>query len=122
MSYPTRGRGRSVPKWTNVYALWLGRGPPRLDSGRPARLVEVDERINSKAHLATAIGMEAIARHGRRVRFLSTVELVNQLEVEKAAGRQGLALPPARQALRDHQCGTKHQPELHRVVGHLRRR
>ena len=33
--------------------------------------------------------MEAIARHGRRVRFLSTVELVNALELEKAAGKQG---------------------------------
>lgn len=42
-----------------------------------------------KTHLATAIGVEAIARHGRRVRFLSTVELVNALELEKVAGKQG---------------------------------
>jgi DNA replication protein DnaC len=42
-----------------------------------------------KTHLATAIGIEAIQRHGRRVRFLSTVELVNLLELEKAAGKQG---------------------------------
>ncbi|MDP4918202.1 MAG: ATP-binding protein, partial [Haliea sp.] len=39
--------------------------------------------------LATAIGVEAIQRHQRRVRFLSTVELVNTLEQEKAAGKQG---------------------------------
>ncbi len=44
---------------------------------------------SGKTHLATAIGVEAIQRHGRRVRFLSTVELVNALEQEKAAGKQG---------------------------------
>lgn len=42
-----------------------------------------------KTHLATAIGIEAIQRLGKRVRFFSTVELVNQLELEKAAGKQG---------------------------------
>lgn len=42
-----------------------------------------------KTHLATAIGVEAIQRNRRRVRFLSTVELVNALEQEKAAGKQG---------------------------------
>ena len=42
-----------------------------------------------KSHLATAIGVEAVQRHNRRVRFLSTVELVNALEQEKAAGKQG---------------------------------
>ncbi len=42
-----------------------------------------------KTHLATAIGVEAVRRHHRRVRFLSTIELVNALEQEKAAGRQG---------------------------------
>ncbi len=42
-----------------------------------------------KTHLATAIGVEAILHHQRRVRFLSTIELVNTLEQEKAAGKQG---------------------------------
>jgi DNA replication protein DnaC len=42
-----------------------------------------------KTHLATAIGIEAVQRHHRRVRFLSTVELVNALEREKVAGRAG---------------------------------
>jgi DNA replication protein DnaC len=42
-----------------------------------------------KTHLATAIGIEAIQKLGRRVRFFSTVELVNALEQEKASGRQG---------------------------------
>lgn len=42
-----------------------------------------------KTHLATALGVEAVTRHGKRVRFYSTVELVNALEQEKAAGRAG---------------------------------
>ena len=42
-----------------------------------------------KTHLATAIGVQAIIHHHRRVRFLSTVELVNQLEQEKLKGTQG---------------------------------
>jgi DNA replication protein DnaC len=42
-----------------------------------------------KTHLATALGIEAIQRRGKRVRFYSTVELVNLLEAEKAAGRTG---------------------------------
>jgi DNA replication protein DnaC len=42
-----------------------------------------------KTHLATALGVKAVTQHGRRVRFFSTVELVNTLELEKAAGKQG---------------------------------
>ena len=42
-----------------------------------------------KTHLATAIGIEAIRHYAKRVRFFSTVELVNALELEKAAGKQG---------------------------------
>jgi DNA replication protein DnaC len=42
-----------------------------------------------KTHLATALGVEALQRHHRRVRFLSTIELVNALEQEKAQGKQG---------------------------------
>lgn len=42
-----------------------------------------------KTHLATALGIDAISRHGKRVRFFSTVELVNALELEKTAGKQG---------------------------------
>ena len=42
-----------------------------------------------KTHLATAIGVEAIQKHGKRVRFFSTVELVNALEMEKARGKSG---------------------------------
>jgi DNA replication protein DnaC len=42
-----------------------------------------------KTHLATAIGISAVTRHGKRVRFYSTVDLVNALEQEKAAGKAG---------------------------------
>lgn len=44
---------------------------------------------SGKTHLATAIGVEAIQKHGKRVRFFSTVELVNALEQEKANGKSG---------------------------------
>ena len=40
-----------------------------------------------KTHVATAIGVHAIEHHRRRVRFFSTIELVNALEQEKAQGR-----------------------------------
>ncbi|MFP3519384.1 ATP-binding protein, partial [Pseudomonas sp. SIMBA_077] len=42
-----------------------------------------------KTHLATSIGIDAIQNHAKRVRFFTTVELVNQLEAEKAAGKPG---------------------------------
>ena len=42
-----------------------------------------------KTHLATALGVSGIAKHGKRVRFYSTVDLVNLLEQEKAAGKAG---------------------------------
>ncbi len=42
-----------------------------------------------KTHLATAIGMSGVTRQGKRVRFYSTVDLVNALEQEKAQGKAG---------------------------------
>lgn len=42
-----------------------------------------------KSHLATAIAVAGITQHGKRVRFYSTVDLVNLLEQEKAQGRSG---------------------------------
>ena len=42
-----------------------------------------------KTHLATAIGVQAIMHHHLRVRCFSTIELVNQLEAEKANGKPG---------------------------------
>jgi DNA replication protein DnaC len=42
-----------------------------------------------KTHVATALGVQAVEHHRKRVRFFSTVELVNMLEQEKAAGKAG---------------------------------
>ena len=42
-----------------------------------------------KSHLATAIAVNGITQQNKRARFFSTVELVNALELEKAAGTQG---------------------------------
>lgn len=42
-----------------------------------------------KTHLATALGVEAVTALNKRVRFFSTVDLVNALEMEKLNNRQG---------------------------------
>jgi DNA replication protein DnaC len=42
-----------------------------------------------KTHIATALGVQAVQHQHRRVRFFSTIELVNTLELEKTAGKQG---------------------------------
>lgn len=42
-----------------------------------------------KTHLATAIAVAGIAARGKRVRFYSTVDLVNTLEREKREGKAG---------------------------------
>lgn len=42
-----------------------------------------------KTHLATAIAVNGIASNGKRVRFYSTVDLVNLLEQEKRDGKAG---------------------------------
>ena len=42
-----------------------------------------------KTHVATALGVQAIEHHRKKVRFFGTVDLVNALEQEKAQGRSG---------------------------------
>ncbi len=42
-----------------------------------------------KTHAATALGVQAIEHHHRKVRFFSTIELVNALEQEKTKGKAG---------------------------------
>ena len=42
-----------------------------------------------KTHAATALGVQAIEHHRRKVRFFSTIELVNSLEQEKTKGKAG---------------------------------
>ena len=45
-----------------------------------------------KPHLATAIAVQATQHHDPRVRFLSTLELVNQLEQENSTANKGVSL------------------------------
>jgi len=52
-------------------------------------LVLVGGTGTGKTHLATALGVCGIQHHSKRVCFYSTVELVNTLEREKSAGKQG---------------------------------
>ena len=42
-----------------------------------------------KTHVATALGIQAVEHHRKKVRFFSTVDLVNALEQEKATNRAG---------------------------------
>jgi len=55
----------------------------------PENIVLVGGPGTGKTHLATAIGVQAIVHHHRRVRFLSTIELINTLEQEKREGKPG---------------------------------
>src|SRR5574343_1821221 len=52
-------------------------------------VVLVGGPVTGRAHLATAIGVAGITRHGSRVRFYSTGDLVNALEQEKTQGKAG---------------------------------
>tara|TARA_R110001583_G_C5639913_1_gene407787 strand:+ start:1601 stop:2431 length:831 start_codon:yes stop_codon:yes gene_type:complete len=54
-----------------------------------ANVVLIGGTGTGKTHLATALGVKAITQHGKRVRFFSTVDLANSLELEKAAGKHG---------------------------------
>ena len=54
-----------------------------------ANIVLIGGPGTGKMHIATAIGVQAIIHHDRRVRFLSTIELVNALEQEKINGKYG---------------------------------
>ena len=45
-----------------------------------------------KTHLATVLDVSGMTRHSQRARFYSTVDLVNLLEQEKAAGKAGRLL------------------------------
>ena len=42
-----------------------------------------------KTHAATALGVQAVEHHRRKVRFFSTIELVSAREQEKAKGKTG---------------------------------
>lgn len=52
-------------------------------------IVLVGRPGTGKTQVATALGIQAIKHHRRKVRFLSTIELVNGLKQEKAKGKAG---------------------------------
>ncbi|MEE8617451.1 MAG: IS21-like element helper ATPase IstB [Roseateles sp.] len=56
---------------------------------RAENVVLVGGPGTGKTHLATALGVHAVEHLHRRVRFFSTVDLVNQLEQEKLNNRTG---------------------------------
>lgn len=115
-----------------------------------ANVVFIGGTGTGKTHLATALAIKAITQHGKRVRFFSTVELANSLELEKAAGKQGklayslmhvdlvvldelgylpfpsgrrrFAVPLAVEALRAQQRHHHDQSHFRRVAGSLWRR
>ena len=52
-------------------------------------VVQVGGPGTGKSHLATAIGVAGITRHGKRVRFQSLVDMDNALEQENSQGKCG---------------------------------
>lgn len=52
-------------------------------------VVLIGDPGTGKTHVATAIGVQAVEHYRRKVRFFSTIELVNLLEQEKAQGKVG---------------------------------
>jgi DNA replication protein DnaC len=52
-------------------------------------IVLVGGHGTGKTHLATALGVQAVEHHRKKIRFFSTVELVNALEKEKVLGKAG---------------------------------
>jgi DNA replication protein DnaC len=52
-------------------------------------LVLVGGTGTGKTHLAIAIGTSGIQHHNKKVRFFSAIDLANNLEQEKSAGKQG---------------------------------
>lgn len=70
---------------------WLD-GAAHLSAGdfleQKRNLLLIGGTGTSKTHLAIALGRNAV-RRGKRVRFYGVVDLVNQLEQEKAAGKAG---------------------------------
>ena len=52
-------------------------------------MVQIGGPGTGKTHVATALGIQAIEHHRCKVRFFSTIELVNALEQEKTKGKAG---------------------------------
>ena len=68
-----------------VNCLWIG----CTESDHTERHRSPSHALSSATHLATALGINGLTHHSKRVRFYSTVDLVNALEQEKAKGNPG---------------------------------
>jgi len=76
----------SSPSGTTFRTGCAHRGEP---AGRREPEREKTAWLSVQDHVATALGIQAIEHHRRKVRFFSTIELVNALEQEKAKGKAG---------------------------------
>ena len=52
-------------------------------------IVLIGGPATGKTHIASALGIQAVEHHRKKVRFFSTVDLVNALEQEKAMNKAG---------------------------------
>lgn len=90
--------------------------------GQAQNIVLVGGPGTGKTHLAAAFGVHAIEHLRHRVRFFSTLDLVNALELEKAVGKQGqLApgwLPPISSASTNSAIYPSVRPECVAVPSH----
>lgn len=80
-----------------------------------------------KTHIATALGIQAVQHHHKKVRFFATVDLVNDLEQEKAFNKAGqLPFSPSGGALLFHLLSKLYeqtsQSQLQRMARRVRRR
>ena len=66
-----------------------------LEAENTDRVIRSVRHQLNTGHLATVIGVSGVTRHDKRVRFYSTVDLVNALEQEKAQGRPHRDQPAA---------------------------
>jgi DNA replication protein DnaC len=55
----------------------------------PDNVVLIGGPGTGKTHIATALGVQAVEHHRKKVRFFSTVDLVNALEQEKSMNKAG---------------------------------
>lgn len=69
-----------------------------------------------KTHIATALGVQAVEHHHKRIRFFSTVELVNALEQEKPREKPGRSPPGSRTPISSSSMSSAICPSAHQAA------